>query len=96
MSQYYVYILSHRPYNTFYIGVTNDLVKRIWQHKFSGAKGFTKKYQINRLVYFETYEDILLAIEQEKRLKKWPRQWKINLIIKNNPLWKDLYMEIIH
>ncbi len=79
----------------FYIGVTDNLIRRIYEHKNDLVEGFTSKYQIHNLVYFELYEDINEAILREKRLKKWNRQWKIELIEKDNPKWKDLYSEIV-
>jgi len=95
MKRYHVYILANRPDGTLYIGVTGDLIRRIWQHKKKILEGFTKKYGINKLVYFEEYGDIDLAIHREKRLKEWQRKWKISLIEKNNPTWRDLYDEIV-
>ena len=89
--EYYVYILASRKRGTLYIGVTGNLAKRIWEHKQNIVEGFTKKYSIHTLVYYESYPDILLAIEREKKLKKWNRAWKVELIEKANPLWKDLY-----
>lgn len=96
MRQYYVYILASKKYGTLYIGVTNDLVKRVFRHKEKYQEGFTKRYDISHLVYFEIHESIEEAIRREKQMKKWNRQWKINLINKENPLWKDLYYEIIN
>jgi putative endonuclease len=91
---YYVYILASRIGGTLYIGVTNDLVRRIGQHKLKIAESFTKKHEVTRLVYFEIFDQIEHAIRREKRLKKWPRAWKISLIEKQNPDWIDLYPEI--
>jgi putative endonuclease len=91
---YYVYILTSRIGGTLYIGVTNDLVRRVYEHKSGTAEGFTKDYDVNRLVYFECFDEIETAIQREKRLKKWPRAWKIALIEKDNPNWIDLYPEI--
>jgi putative endonuclease len=88
---FYVYILASKIGGTLYIGVTNDLIRRIAQHKTKMAEGFTKKYGVDRLVYFECFEDIEQAIHREKRLKKWPRAWKIRLIEEKNPNWSDLY-----
>jgi putative endonuclease len=85
---FYVYILASRIGGTLYIGVTNDLVRRIGEHKLKIAESFTKKHGVTRLVYFES------AIRREKRLKKWTRAWKISLIEKQNPDWIDLYPEI--
>ena len=91
---YYVYILANKKNGTLYIGVTGDLLKRIHEHKNGLVKGFTKKYRVHRLVYYEQGKDINSAIEREKRIKKWRRQWKIELIEKANPDWKDLYDEL--
>ena len=91
MNSYFVYILASKRNGTLYIGVTNDLIKRVWQHKNNIADGFTKKYNIHLLVHFEETSDIESAIKREKQLKVWNRQWKINLIVKSNPDWKDLY-----
>ena len=95
MKQPAVYILASNRNGTLYIGVTSDLVKRVWQHKNDVVEGFTKKYQVHHLVYFELYEDMEEAILREKRLKKWNRQWKLRLIEEANPEWKDRYDEII-
>ncbi len=92
---YYIYILASKKNGTLYIGVTSNLVQRIYQHKNGKADGFTKKYGVHQLVYYEQIEDINSAIMKEKRLKAWKRQWKIDLIEKSNPTWKDLYPEII-
>ncbi|MDF2179402.1 GIY-YIG nuclease family protein [Aliiglaciecola sp. CAU 1673] len=89
-----VYILASKPYGTLYIGVTSNLVQRIWQHRESLAEGFTKKYGVKRLVYFEQFEDMYQAIVREKQLKKWNRAWKIQLIEKANPEWRDLWPDI--
>ncbi|MCR4263881.1 MAG: GIY-YIG nuclease family protein [Candidatus Roizmanbacteria bacterium] len=92
---YYVYILASSKNGTLYIGVTSNLIKRVWQHKNNIAEGFTKKYSIHQLVYFEKYENIEDAIKREKQLKKWNRNWKVVLIEKVNQNWNDLYIEII-
>ena len=91
----YVYILASRPYGTLYIGVTSDLVKRIWQHRSDLAAGFTKQYSVKLLVWYETHTDIREAIIREKQLKRWNRDWKINLIQSTNPAWRDLYPRIV-
>lgn len=91
MKQYYVYILASKKYGVLYIGVTSDLLARIWQHKEAVVEGFTKKYLVKKLVYFEMHNDIEQAITREKQLKKWNRDWKIRLIEENNHEWKDLY-----
>lgn len=90
-----VYMLASKKNGTLYIGVTSDLVKRIWQHKNHIVSGFTEQHQVNRLVYFEQLDDMESAIMREKALKKWQRAWKIRLIEKTNPDWLDLYDEII-
>ena len=90
-----VYILASKRNGTLYIGVTSDLVKRIWQHRNHFVDGFTQRYSVDRLVYFELYEDMEQAILREKRLKKWNREWKLRLIEKENPMWRDLWGEII-
>jgi putative endonuclease len=91
---FYVYILASRIGGTLYIGVTNDLIRRVAEHKAKAAEGFTKKYDVDRLVYFECFDDIEQAIHREKRLKKWSRAWKVQLIEEKNPNWSDLYPEI--
>jgi putative endonuclease len=88
---YYVYILANKPYGTLYIGVTNDLVRRVYEHRTAEAPSFTKRYDIRQLVYFESTENVEAAIHREKRIKKWRREWKINLIERGNPDWHDLY-----
>src|SRR5690348_12177059 len=85
--QYYVYILASKKYGTLYTGVTNDLIKRVYEHKESVVQGFTKQYRVNMLVYYEIHEDIYEAITREKRIKRWRRDWKINLIERLNPHW---------
>jgi len=89
-----VYILTNKRRGTLYTGVTSDLPSRVWQHKNNAVRGFSKKYQLHRLVYFEMHENMLSAITQEKRLKRWKRPWKFELIEKDNPDWRDLYGEI--
>ncbi|MEW7850745.1 GIY-YIG nuclease family protein [Massilia aurea] len=87
----YVYILANRPYGTLYIGVTSDLIKRIWQHREAAVASFTKTYGIKTLVWYEIHTDIRAAITREKQLKTWHRNWKINLIQSANPRWHDLF-----
>ena len=94
MKQYYVYILASKRNGTLYIDVTNDLLRRVWEHKNDLVEGFTRKYQVHNLVYYEAYGDIYDAIEREKRMKKWKRQWKINLIEKPNLQWRDLFVDL--
>ncbi len=91
---YYVYILASDRLGTLYIGVTRNLVKRVWEHKEKVVDGFTKTYGVDRLVYFEEFGDIEFAIRREKRLKRYKRDWKINLIEQHNPEWPDLYPSI--
>lgn len=85
--------MASGPYKTLYVGVTSDLAKRVWEHKNKIVKSFTEKYNVDKLVYFEEFIEIEQAIIREKRLKKWNREWKINLINTFNPQWKDLYLE---
>ncbi|HBK43118.1 GIY-YIG nuclease family protein [Polynucleobacter sp.] len=94
MKKYYVYILASRRNGTLYIGVTNNLVRRIHEHKEEVVDGFTKKYNVKILVYFEEMSDIAQAIQREKSLKHWNRAWKLRLIEEHNPDWKDLYNEL--
>lgn len=91
-----VYILASKKNGTLYIGVTSNLIQRIWEHKSALAPGFTQKYQLHVLVYFEQTGDMLTAITREKQLKKWDRQWKISLIEQANPQWLDLYPNLIN
>ncbi len=93
--QYYVYILASQKNGTLYKGVTNDIIRRSFEHKNNVIKGFTKKYGVHILVYYEIYEDINNAISREKCIKRWKRNWKIELIEKNNSQWKDLYDELL-
>ena len=95
MKRMYVYIMSNHPQGTLYVGVTNDLVRRVYEHKNKIIKGFTSKYGLDRLVYYEIYEDEITAIQREKTLKDWNRKWKIALIEQKNSGWEDLYSEII-
>jgi putative endonuclease len=88
---YYVYILASRRNGTLYIGVTNDLIRRVWEHREGLVPGFTKTYGVKMLVYYEMFEMISAAIYRETRLKKWNRKWKLDLIESTNPGWKDLY-----
>jgi len=88
---YYVYVLTNQKNKTLYVGVTNDLVKRVYEHKQKFVDDFTKKYCVDKLVYYETTNDVISAIEREKQIKKWNRAWKIRLIKKVNPDWADLY-----
>lgn len=94
MRKYYVYILASKKYGTLYIGVTSNIIKRVYEHKHKLIDGFTKQYNISRLVYYEVFDDVIEAITQEKRIKKWKRDWKIRLIEENNLDWNDLYPKI--
>jgi putative endonuclease len=91
---YYVYLLAGGKNGTLYLGVTRDLVRRIYEHKQKAVPGFTASYGVDRLVWFECYDDPVTAIEREKEIKKWRRAWKISLIEKENPDWRDLYSEV--
>lgn len=94
MKQYYVYILASKRNGTLYIGVTNNLLKRVDEHKSRIIDGFTKKYNVHNLVYYEQHNDIDCAITREKRVKKWKRKYKLELIEKSNPDWIDLYNDL--
>ena len=89
-----VYILTNQPLGTLYIGVTSNLPQRIWQHKTKVTKGFTEKYNLNKIVWYEAHEDIMSAMQREKALKVWKRDWKIRIIEEMNPLWRDLYVDL--
>jgi putative endonuclease len=89
-----VYILASKPNGTLYIGVTSDLTQRVWQHKNAFVEGFTKRYRVHDLVWYEVHDSMESAISREKALKKWNRAWKIELIEKNNQTWVDLYDDI--
>ncbi len=95
MKDYYIYILANKKNGTLYLGVTNNLVKRVYEHKQNFVEGFTKRYNIHRLVYYEHTNDSYSAIQREKRMKKWKREWKIELIERFNFGWKDLYYDLI-
>lgn len=90
MKTYYVYIMASQRNGTLYVGMTSNLVQRVYQHKHKTIKGFTHKYNVNQLVYFEETPDVHSAIDREKQLKNWHRKWKIELIEKNNPDWEDM------
>ena len=90
-----VYILASKRNGTLYIGVTSDLIKRIWEHKNNMVEGFTKRYCVHQLVWYEVHESMEFAIEREKRMKEWKRKWKRELIESNNPNWQDLYNTIV-
>ncbi|MDK6077082.1 GIY-YIG nuclease family protein [Massilia varians] len=90
----FVYILASGRYGTLYIGVTSDLIRRVWQHNEGFVEGFTKTHHVHQLVWYEIHTDIIAAITREKQIKKWRRNWKINLIQSTNPAWHDLYPTI--
>jgi putative endonuclease len=91
---FYVYLLASKPYGTLYIGTTSDLPRRVWEHKQKLVPGFTRRYGIDRLVWFEVHQSAAAALLREKRLKEWKRDWKINLIECDNPHWIDLYASL--
>ena len=95
MKQPCIYILASSRHGTLYIGVTSNLVKRVYEHKQDLVEGFTKRYRVHTLVYYELFEDMSQAIGREKQLKKWQRAWKIELIERMNPEWRDLYADIV-
>ena len=95
MKQPCVYLLSSRRNGTLYLGVTSELVKRVWQHKENLAEGFTKRYQVHHLVWYEPHDRMESAIQREKTIKKWKRSWKVALIEKENPEWRDLYEDLL-
>ena len=90
-----VYMLANKRNGTLYIGVTSDLVKRIWQHKNNMVEGFTKRYGVHQLVWYELHENMQSALEREKRMKGWKRKWKLKFIESMNPNWRDLYHTIV-
>jgi putative endonuclease len=91
---FYVYFLANRRNGTLYIGMTDDLVRRVWEHRIAAVQGFTRKYGVKLLVWFEQHESRETAFQRERQLKKWNRAWKLQLIERSNPTWKDLYPEI--
>jgi len=92
--EFYVYIMASRRNGTLYVGVTSNLAQRVWQHKNNFADGFTAKYGVHDLVYCEKHPNAVSAIQREKQIKKWNRMWKLRLIEKTNPNWRDLYEEV--
>ena len=88
---YYLYVLASKKHGTLYIGVTGDLPRRMWAHREGLVEGFTSRYGVTSLVYYEGFDDVRAAIQREKTMKKWPRQWKVHLIERDNPHWSDLY-----
>ena len=95
MNTYYVYLLASRKRGTLYIGVTNDLIRRVYEHKEGAVEGFTQTYGVKTLVWFDSTGSVEGAIQTEKRLKNWKREWKIALIEKGNPEWRDLYSGLL-
>lgn len=91
---YYVYILASRPNGTLYIGMTNNLVRRTWEHREGAVEGFTSKYGVKRLVHFETFDDAYSAATRERQLKRWRRAWKIRLVQESNPQWRGIGREL--
>ena len=91
----FVYILTNRPNGTLYVGVTNNLIRRVFEHRSGLAEGFTRRHGLKRLVYFERFENIQAAIQREHNIKHWPRAWKVRLIGADNPPWDDLYDTIV-
>ena len=90
----WLYILASKPGGTLYVGVTNDLIRRVFEHREGSVAGFTKRYDVKSLVYYEQYDSVPVAIQREKNIKHWSREWKIDLIVSFNPDWRDLYPEI--
>jgi putative endonuclease len=90
----WVYIMTNRANGILYVGVTNDLIRRVGKHRLGIVPGFTKKYGLKMLLYFERYDDIRLAIQRERNMKHWPRAWKVRLILKANADWRDLFEEL--
>ena len=95
MESFYVYILAGEKNGTLYVGITSNLIKRIYEHKNNIVKGFTEKYKVHKLVYYEECSDIYEAIQREKQVKRWYRKWKIELIENFNPEWEDLYYKLL-
>ncbi len=95
MSGGWIYILTNRPNGTLYVGVTSDLPRRIWEHREGVVDGFTNRHALKRLVYFERHDDIRDAIQREKLMKHWSRSWKVQLILRSNPDWSDLYDQLV-
>jgi putative endonuclease len=91
----WVYMMSNRPNGTLYLGVTSDLVRRVWEHRSGQGSRFVQRYYLKRIVWFEHYADIETAIQRETSLKRWPREWKVALINKENPGWDDLYPRLL-
>lgn len=95
MHAYFVYVLTNVPRGTLYVGVTNDLVRRVYEHREGTVPGFTRRYKLKMLVHFERYDDPTTAIQREKNIKHWSRLWKLKLVEASNPQWRDLYKDIV-
>jgi putative endonuclease len=95
MRTYWVYILASRRNGTLYVGVTNDISRRSFEHRLRTVPGFTMRYGVTRLVHVEPFADVRLAIQREKTIKHWPRAWKLNLIERDNPAWRDLFEDLV-
>jgi len=93
--QYYVYIMASKRNGTLYIGSSNNLIRRAYEHRNGLVEGFTKRYKVNRLVYYEIADSLEAALNRERQLKKWKRKWKLDLIEKDNPDWEDLYDKLL-
>lgn len=91
----WVYIMANKRYGTLYVGVTSDLPRRVWEHRTHVIPGFTSRYQLQMLVYYEPYQSISDAIQREKNIKHWPRRWKTELVDSTNPNWDDLYWSLV-
>jgi putative endonuclease len=91
---FYVYLMASRPHGTLYVGVTSDLAKRVFEHKSKAVPGFTARYRVDTLVWFEAHDAVEAAIRREKQIKEWKREWKFNLIERDNPHWTDLYRDV--
>ena len=94
MAKFFVYVLANKPRGTLYVGVTNNLVRRTYEHREDAMPGFTKRYGLKQLVYFECYDNPTVAIQREKNIKHWSRAWKLDLVNASNPQWRDLYADI--
>ena len=92
---YWVYITASKPYGVLYVGMTSDLAGRTWEHRERVMDGFTKRYWVGRLVYFKAHHDAAFAADRERAMKRWRRDWKIQLIEKNNPTWRDLFGDVV-
>jgi putative endonuclease len=95
MSGGWIYILTNRPNGTLYVGVTSDIARRVWEHREGVVDGFTRRHALKRLVYVEPHDDIRDAIQREKLMKHWSRSWKVQLILRSNPDWSDLYAQLL-